>query len=94
MAEDVGLDELSAAAGVDRFRLNRAFRAAFGLSPHAYLVRLRLRAARRRLADGEAPALVAAEVGFADQSHLGRWFRRAYGMTPAAYRDLCTNVPD
>ncbi|HYF87581.1 AraC family transcriptional regulator [Azospirillum sp.] len=94
MAEDVGLDELSAAAGVDRFRLNRAFRTAFGLSPHAYLVRLRLRAARRRLADGEAPALVAAEVGFADQSHLGRWFRRAYGMTPAAYRDLCTNVPD
>ncbi|KAA0580371.1 AraC family transcriptional regulator [Azospirillum sp. B21] len=94
MAEDVGLDELSAAAGVDRFRLNRAFRAAFGLSPHAYLVRLRLRAARRRLAGGEAPALVAAEVGFADQSHLGRWFRRAYGMTPAAYRDLCTNVPD
>lgn len=94
MAEDVGLDELSAAAGVDRFRLNRAFRAAFGLSPHAYLVRLRLRAARRRLADGEAPALVAAEVGFADQSHLGRWFRRAYGLTPAAYRDLCTNVPD
>ena len=94
MAEDVGLDELSAAAGVDRFRLNRAFRAAFGLSPHAYLVRLRLRAARHRLAEGEAPALVAAEVGFADQSHLGRWFRRAYGMTPAAYRDLCTNVPD
>ncbi|AWU94769.1 AraC family transcriptional regulator [Azospirillum ramasamyi] len=94
MAEDVGLDELSAAAGVDRFRLNRAFRTAFGLSPHAYLVRLRLRAARRRLAEGEAPALVAAEVGFADQSHLGRWFRRAYGMTPAAYRDLCTNVPD
>ena len=94
MAEDVGLDELSAAAGVDRFRLNRAFRAAFGLSPHAYLVRLRLRAARRRLAEGEAPALVAAQVGFADQSHLGRWFRRAYGMTPAAYRDLCTNVPD
>lgn len=94
MAEDVGLDELAAAAGVDRFRLNRAFRAAFGLSPHAYLVRLRLRAARRRLADGEAPALVAAEVGFADQSHLGRWFRRAYGLTPATYRDLCTNVPD
>jgi AraC-like DNA-binding protein len=94
MAEDVGLDDLAAAAGVDRFRLNRAFRAAFGRSPHAYLVRLRLRAARRRLAEGETPALVAAEVGFADQSHLGRWFRRAYGLTPAAYRDLCTNVPD
>ncbi|PWC36381.1 AraC family transcriptional regulator [Azospirillum sp. TSO35-2] len=94
MAEDVGLDELASAAGVDRFRLNRVFRDAFGLSPHAYLVRLRLRSARRGLAAGETPAAVAAEVGFADQSHLGRWFRRAYGLTPAAYRDLCTNVPD
>ncbi|WP_449235653.1 AraC family transcriptional regulator [Azospirillum doebereinerae] len=94
MAEDVGLEELAALAGTDRFRLNRLFRDAFGLSPHAYLVRLRLKAARRRLAAGESPAMVAAEVGFADQSHLGRWFRRAYGMTPAAYRRICTNVPD
>ncbi|SMH31497.1 AraC family transcriptional regulator [Azospirillum agricola] len=94
MAEDVGLDDLAGVAGTDRFRLNRAFREAFGLSPHAYLVRLRLKAARRMLAAGEAPAAVAAGVGFADQSHLGRWFRRAYGMTPAAYRRICTNVPD
>ncbi|MEK6291998.1 MAG: helix-turn-helix domain-containing protein, partial [Paraburkholderia tropica] len=54
----------------------------------------RLRAARRLLAAGRTPAQVAAEVGFADQSHLGRWFRRAYRMTPAAYRRMCTNVPD
>ncbi|RUQ67899.1 AraC family transcriptional regulator [Azospirillum doebereinerae] len=94
MAEDVGLEELAMVAGIDRFRLNRLFRDVFGLSPHAYLVRLRLKAARRRLAAGESPAMVAAEVGFADQSHLGRWFRRAYGMTPAAYRRICTNVPD
>ncbi|MFA5119885.1 helix-turn-helix transcriptional regulator [Zavarzinia sp.] len=46
------------------------------------------------LAEGPAPAGVAAEVGFADQSDLGRWFRRAYGATPATYRRLCTGVPD
>lgn len=94
MAEDIGLEELAALAGVDRFRLNRAFREAFSLSPHAYLVQLRLKAARRLLAVGQTPAAAAADVGFADQSHLGRWFRRAYGMTPAAYRRICTNVPD
>ncbi|HEY2019642.1 AraC family transcriptional regulator [Paraburkholderia sp.] len=89
-----GLDELADIAGIDRFRLTRLFQRAFGTSPHAYLVRLRLRAARRLLATGRTPAQVAAEVGFADQSHLGRWFRRAYQMTPAAYRRMCTNVPD
>jgi len=95
MAEDPGLDALAEACGAaDRFQLARAFRTAYGLPPHAYLVQLRLTAARRLLSTGEAPASVAAAVGFADQSHLGRWFRRAYGLTPAAYRRLCTNVPD
>jgi AraC-like DNA-binding protein len=94
MDGNVGLDELAELAGIDRFRLTRLFLRAFGTSPHAYLVRLRLRAARRLLASGRTPAQVAAEVGFADQSHLGRWFRRAYRMTPAAYRQMCTNVPD
>ena len=94
MAGNIGLDELATAAGIDRFRLTRLFKRAFGTSPHAYLVRLRLRAARQMLASGHQPAQVAAAVGFSDQSHLGRWFHRAYRMTPAAYRRMCTNVPD
>ncbi|MDC0714857.1 AraC family transcriptional regulator [Stigmatella sp. ncwal1] len=94
LEQDLGLDELSQRCGADRFQLSRAFRAAYGLPPHAYLVQLRLAAARQRLAAGEAPSAVAAAVGFADQSHLGRWFRRAFGLTPAAYRAMCTNVPD
>ncbi|WP_230371321.1 helix-turn-helix domain-containing protein [Paludibacterium denitrificans] len=55
--------------GIDRFRLTRQFKQVFGLSPHAYLVRLRLRTARALLASGREPALVAMDVGFADQSH-------------------------
>jgi AraC-like DNA-binding protein len=94
MALNIGLDELARCAGIDRFRLTRQFKAAFGQPPHAYLVRLRLRTARRLLAQGLEPALVAAQVGFADQSHLGRWFQRAYRLTPAAWQRLCTNVPD
>ncbi|QDO96600.1 AraC family transcriptional regulator [Ferrovibrio terrae] len=91
---DLGLEELALAAGTDRFRLTRAFSAAYGLSPHAYLVQRRLNRARFLLSRGETPAAVAAATGFADQSHLGRWFRRAFGMTPAAYRRICTNLPD
>jgi AraC-like DNA-binding protein len=93
-ADDIGVVELARLSGLDRFQLSRQFRRSFGLSPHAWLVQTRLKEARRRLAQGEPPAAVAAEVGFSDQSHLGRWFRRAYRMTPAHYRALCTNVPD
>lgn len=92
--QDIGLDDLAQAAGVDRFRLSRAFKAAFGMAPHAYLIQLRLTRARHLLARGEAPVSVAAALGFADQSHLGRWFQRAYRMTPADYRRRCSIVPD
>lgn len=94
MEQDLGLDELAWASGVDRFRLSRAFKAAFGIAPHAYLVQLRLARARQLLASGQPPARVAMTLGFADQSHMGRWFRRAYGLTPAHYRRRCSNLPD
>jgi AraC-like DNA-binding protein len=92
--ENIGLDELARVCGVDRFRLSRAFKAAFGIAPHGYLIQLRLVRARRLLALGTAPADVASDLGFADQSHLGRWFRRANGLTPGAYRSLCTKLQD
>ena len=92
LSADVSLNDLVEQSGIDRFRLNRHFTTAFGQSPHAYLVNLRLRAARQRLALGDTPADVASAVGFADQSHLGRWFRRALGITPGAYQQACTNV--
>ncbi|PIA73770.1 AraC family transcriptional regulator [Ectopseudomonas toyotomiensis] len=92
--QNVGLDELARVCGVDRFRLSRAFKAAFGIAPHGYLIQLRLVRARRLLALGTAPADVASDLGFADQSHLGRWFRRANGLTPGAYRSLCTKLQD
>ncbi|GAB2791471.1 AraC family transcriptional regulator [Dyella kyungheensis] len=94
MARDIGLDELTAHSGIDRFRLTRQFKRMFGLSPHAYLVRLRLRVARALLAGGGTPSQVALDVGFADQSHMGRWFQRAYRLSPAAYQSQCTNVLD
>lgn len=94
LTDDIDLDRLAQIAGADRFRLSRAFKAAFGLAPHAYLVQLRLARARHLLAQGQTPVQVASALGFADQSHLGRWFMRAYRMTPAHYRKRCTNLPD
>lgn len=92
--EDIGLKDVAQSLGVDRYRLTRAFKAAFGLAPHAYLIQLRLVRARRLLAMGRKPVDVAIELGFADQSHLGRWFRRCYKLTPADYRRQCTGLPD
>jgi AraC-like DNA-binding protein len=83
---DVTVDDLAAVVGCSRFAAYRAFTSAYGIAPSDYQRQLRIRAARRLLAAGVAPARAAAEAGFADQPHLTRWFRRYYGITPAAYQ--------
>lgn len=65
--------------------LVRSFTAAFGISPHAYIIGRRIEAARPLLLQGIAPAEVAAEVGFYDQAHLNRHFKRHTATTPARY---------
>jgi AraC-like DNA-binding protein len=82
----VSLAELAALAGVSRFQLLRGFARAFGVTPHAYLVQLRVQRVRRLLADGAVPADAALQAGFADQSHMTRAFVRQFGVTPARYR--------
>ena len=67
-------------------QLLRGFARAVATTPHAYLLQLRVRLARRLLAAGRYPAEAAAEAGFADQSHLTRAFSRQLGVTPARFR--------
>ncbi|MCF1182317.1 AraC family transcriptional regulator [Marichromatium gracile] len=82
----VSLTELATAAGLDAYRLVRAFTRELGLPPHAWHLQYRLRTAQSRLACGEAVAAVALALGFADQAHFTRAFRRLTGVTPGRYR--------
>ncbi len=56
------LEELAAAVETAPFPLLRAFRAAYGLPPHAYVNQVRVHRARRLLHEGIPPAEVAARV--------------------------------
>jgi AraC family transcriptional regulator len=81
------LSEVAAEVGVEPERLARTFRRVYGEPMASYLRRLRVHAAASMLATGDLPiSQVAAEVGFADQSHLTRCFGRYLGTTPARYR--------
>lgn len=85
-AEDIGLEALATQAGCSRAHLIRSFRAAYHITPHAYLTSLRIRVAQRQLADGVSPIDVAFACGFADQAHFTRNFKARTGMTPAQFR--------
>ncbi|WP_420996602.1 AraC family transcriptional regulator [Cupriavidus sp. 30B13] len=83
-ADEVTLDTLAQAASLSVFALCRKFAAAYGLSPHRYQLVLRVHEAKARLLRGGAIGDVAADTGFADQSHLGRHFKSLLGITPGA----------
>ncbi|MDQ4626230.1 AraC family transcriptional regulator [Janthinobacterium lividum] len=80
------LRQLAEAAQLSPFQLIRAFRAATGLTPHAYQLNMHVNRARSRLQEGTALAQLAHELGFADQSHLQRVFKAHAGITPGRYR--------
>jgi len=84
-SSDVTLSQLAELAGMTAFHVIRCFNRETGLSPYAYLNQLRLREARRLLAQGQRPADVALAVGFYDQSALNRHFRKTFGVTPGQF---------
>jgi AraC family transcriptional regulator len=76
--------ELAKIAGSSPFHFSRVFTRSVGMTPHRYVVRLRLQRATELLHDGQLGlAEVAARTGFADQSHLSRWVRRVHGVSLA-----------
>ena len=83
----LSLEVLAAEAGLGRYQLIRAFRAATGFTPHAYLLNARVNRGRQLLGEGQPLAEVAYQLGFADQSHFQRVFKAYVGMTPGQYRN-------
>ena len=87
LAEPIPLIDLAAVAALSTSQLTRRFKAATGLTPHRYLVRLRLEQAVRELRTSTRPiADVAVTCGFSHQEHLTRTMRAQLGITPAEVR--------
>jgi AraC family transcriptional regulator len=82
------LQALAAEVSVHPTHLARAFRQHYGCTVGDLVRDLRVAFAKERIRSGCALADVAAEAGFADQSHFTRTFRIATGMTPAEWRRL------
>ncbi|QIY67818.2 helix-turn-helix domain-containing protein [Streptomyces sp. RPA4-2] len=77
------VDELAAEVGWSRKRLWSRFRSQLGLPPKRAVKLVRFDHAAHRLVAGEGAAHVAADCGYADQSHLHRDVMAFTGATPA-----------
>jgi AraC-like DNA-binding protein len=85
LQENLSLEMLAVIAGCTSFHLMRLFKKHLGMSPHSYLVQLRLERAKELLSQGHPIADAALCAGFSDQSHLTRRFKQRYGLTPGTY---------
>jgi AraC family transcriptional regulator len=87
LGSDLSLTELAGVAELSPDHFSRAFRNSVGFTPHQYVIRERISAAKRLLAARRTPiAEVALALGFASQSHFTELFHRAVGTTPKRYQ--------
>lgn len=92
LAEPVGLEDAARQAGLSPFHFLRIFKRAIGVTPHQYLLRVRLRRAARLLKEGGLSVTdVALEAGFQDLSNFVRTFKRAAGVPPARFSKSVAN---
>lgn len=92
-SRELGLAELAAALNFSPDYFARQFKRSLGLTPHQYLIQVRVEQAKRLLEQGKlAVSEVAAQVGFYDQSHLTHHFKRRYGVPPKVYLGQVTGV--
>jgi len=83
----LALDDVALAVGLSAFHLLRVFQRCIGITPHQYLMRVRLLRAMALLRDTRRPVIdVAYDAGWADLSNFNRAFRRELRCSPREFR--------
>jgi AraC-like DNA-binding protein/quercetin dioxygenase-like cupin family protein len=81
----ITLKELAGVAEFSPHHLLRAFRSNVGLTPHDFLIQIRVERAKRLLRGGNTISDIAVDTGFVDQAHFTRRFKAIVGVTPGQY---------
>jgi AraC-like DNA-binding protein len=86
LEREISLTDLARQQGDNPYTLLRRFKAATGITPHAFRLNRRIDRAKELLQNGVEIADVALQCGFFDQSHLHRHFKALTAMTPRQYQ--------
>lgn len=85
--QQVSVPDMASLIGISAGHFATCFRASFGLTPHQYLMRLRLDEAERCLRETDISlSELAATLGFSSQSHMTTALRKYRHLTPGEVR--------
>jgi len=85
--ENISLEELSQTFSLNPFYIIRLFKSNINMTPHAYLLNIKINRAKEILKKGISIVDTALECGFSDQSHFHRNFLKIVATTPKSYQD-------
>ena len=92
MGEQISLRDLARECRLSISHFAAAFRQSTGESPHRWLMKRRVEAAKQMLLSSDLPlSAIALDCGFADQSHLTRVFTVMAGAPPGVWRRVQRN---
>ncbi|MBQ6680520.1 MAG: helix-turn-helix transcriptional regulator [Lachnospiraceae bacterium] len=85
--DDPDIDRLAGIVHISRYHFIRVFKKETGLTPHNYIVNLKIRAVKHLLQTTNLPIKdICFETGFSSESVLCAAFKRSTGMSPSEYR--------
>lgn len=85
-SEPITIHDMANRAGISASRFQVVFKQTFGISPHQYLLKLRIEHARELLKTYHTIQQISEYCGFSDVHHFSNAFKKATGLTPARYR--------
>lgn len=81
--DDIDLETLAVISHLSKYHFLRLFKEKTLLTPHQYIINLRIEYAFGLIQKEMPLSLVAHSCGFSDQSHFTRLFRQRFGFTPS-----------
>ncbi len=86
-AGPVAIKDVAASIELSDSHFRRAFKIAAGISPHQWLLRVRISEAQKLLKEGVVSLPeIALATGFGDQSHFSRTFQKVVGVSPRLWQ--------
>lgn len=87
--ETIDLEQISQKAFFSRFHFHRIFTTVYKITPHQYLTKIRLEAAKKMLEiEGISITEVCNYIGFVSLGSFSSLFRKKSGYSPQYYRNI------
>jgi AraC family transcriptional regulator len=86
-ASPVSLEDMAGKASLNNQHFLRMFRDCYGITPHQFLIEVRLDAAKRFLTDTKEPvSAICRQTGFESLPSFSGLFRQRFGAAPTVFR--------